>query len=176
MMLYIEHANGTSVSGAMAAEIRDFARSVWRGFYVRGMAPEKWGDASRQVRDEYIREMENEWTVLRLCENHWKANAIATSIYSQWYHSYDKKMKGIKEEDGNRDEPATKKRRTTAEATDDARTPPPDPQANREATSTPETPEVENIQVAVAMSSQLQQQGASVVTSKPKARPLRNPL
>jgi hypothetical protein len=144
--------------------------------------PGERGDATRQVRDEYIHKMEDEWTVLRYCENHWKANTITTSIYSQWYHSYHKKMKGgnVKEEDGTQDGPVTKRCRATTEAPDDLHTPPPDPQAAREAApmSEPMEVEIENILVAVAPSPQLGQQGpaTSMVTSKPKARPLSNSL
>src|SRR5712691_7180504 len=65
MMLYIENDDGNPVSGSMAAAIRDFARSIWRGFHQQGMAPEKWGDVSKAVKDDYIHDMEKEWTVLR---------------------------------------------------------------------------------------------------------------
>ena len=46
MMLYVENADGTTISGTCAGEIREFARSIWRDFYSRGIAPKKWGDAS----------------------------------------------------------------------------------------------------------------------------------
>jgi hypothetical protein len=173
MMLYVEHADGQPVSGTIAAEIRDFARSIWRGFYLRGMAPEKWGDVDKDTKDDYLYEMEKEWAVLRYCDGHWKAKAIATSIYSQWYHTYNKKMKGVKEEDVSCDERVSKKRKTMTEATDDASSPPPHPQAERTATPTPDALEVENI--VVGPSSRLEKQGPSLV-SRPKARPLRNPL
>ncbi|KAI0291862.1 hypothetical protein BC826DRAFT_1105790 [Russula brevipes] len=99
MMLYIENADGSAISGTLASEIREFARSIWRGFYLQGIGPERWGDASKQIRDEFFREIEGTFTVLRYCDNHWKANAIATSIYSQWYHSFDRKHHTVKEED-----------------------------------------------------------------------------
>jgi len=92
MMLYVENADGTAISGTCASEIREFARSIWRGFYSREIAPKKWGDASKDIREEYYREMENEFRVLRFCDNHWKAHAIAASIYPQWYHTFNKKM------------------------------------------------------------------------------------
>jgi hypothetical protein len=74
---------------------------------VRGVAPEKWGDASKDLRDEYCHEMESKFGVLRYCDNHWKAHTLATSIYSQWYRSFDKKRHTVtKDED---EEPPTKK-------------------------------------------------------------------
>jgi len=49
MMLYIEHPNGDTIDGMLAAEIQEFARSIWRGLYTRGVAPRKWRDSSREV-------------------------------------------------------------------------------------------------------------------------------
>src|SRR6266576_4369166 len=37
--------------------------------------------------------MESKYHVLHLCNNHWKANTLATAIYSQWYWTYNRKMK-----------------------------------------------------------------------------------
>ncbi|KAI0280461.1 hypothetical protein BC826DRAFT_1112138 [Russula brevipes] len=98
MMLYIEDANGSPISGTLAGEIRDLARSVWRGFYVRGVAPGKWGHVSKDVRDEFCHEMESRFEVLRYCDNHWKTHMLATSIYSQWYRIFDKKNTTNKDE------------------------------------------------------------------------------
>jgi len=79
MTLYMENEKGEPVSGTRASYMRDFARSLWQGFYSRGEAPRKWGDVSKDVQDEYCREMETKWEELRYCENHWKANYIATN-------------------------------------------------------------------------------------------------
>jgi hypothetical protein len=140
MMLYIEDANGMPVDGNIASAIRELARSIWRSLYERGIAPETWGQATKEVREEYCREMESEYPVLRLCNNHWKANTIATAIYSQWYRTYDKKMKprtdnntsseGDSSDDNNSendtgngsDGPPRKKARTTTIVDDDTET------------------------------------------------------
>jgi hypothetical protein len=37
--------------------------------------------------------MESEYPVLRLCNYHWKANTIATTIYFQWHQTYGRKLK-----------------------------------------------------------------------------------
>jgi hypothetical protein len=50
--------------------------------YERGIAPETWGQATKEVHMEYSRKMESEYHILRLCNNHWKANALAMAIYS----------------------------------------------------------------------------------------------
>ena len=39
--------------------------------------------------------MESKYYILCLYDNHWKPNAIATAIYSQWYQIYDRKMKPL---------------------------------------------------------------------------------
>jgi hypothetical protein len=109
MMLYIEDADGLPVSGTIAGGIRDFARSIWRGFYSLGVAPEKWGDAMPEVRSKYCNEMENAFEVLQYCANHWKAHAVATLIYSQWYHTFDKKQRAVKVEPSSTDEPSRKR-------------------------------------------------------------------
>jgi hypothetical protein len=103
--------------------------------------------------------MENEYQVLRLCSNHWKANALATAIYSQWYRTYNKRMKpcednnnsgdgdnsdGINSDDAGdgSDGPPRKKTRTTTVADDDTllRLPEPDTHVDNEATSINATP------------------------------------
>ena len=173
MMLYVEHDNGRPVSGAMASDIRDFARSIWRGFYSRGMAPEKWGDVSKAVKDDYIHDMEREWSVLRYCEGHWKANYIATSIYSQWYHAYHKKTKRIKDDCK---EPKAKKRRMTSEEPRDASSPPAEPWADTPPPPICETP-LEDEDIAEVPCPQVEEQGPIQATiARPRARPLTNPL
>ena len=116
MMRYIENEDGSPVEGALATSIREFARSIWRGFYSQSIASVKWGDAPLEVRDRYCHEMESAFMVLRYCDNHWKAHMVATSIYSQWYHRFHnknlKKHQGIKEEPALQDEPARKKNKT----------------------------------------------------------------
>lgn len=161
MTLYVETEKGESVSGTTAAYIRDFARSIWRGFYERGVAPKTWGQVSKDVQDEYIREMEGKWEELRYCEHHWKANHIATNNYSQWFLSFDKKKKGLQDNEESSDDskPTGKKRRITVE---DASSPPP---------KSPEPTLIRDIP------SEGEEQGPNPATiSRPRARPLRNPL
>jgi hypothetical protein len=120
---YVEHADGKMVSGGLAIEIRDHARMIWRGFWLRGIAPKTWGVATQEVQDAYVRSMEERFVVLRYCDNHWKALAIATANYSQWYKYHKAKMeaeaganrKRIKEDsdDGLCVEPVTKKSKAT---------------------------------------------------------------
>jgi hypothetical protein len=53
MMLYIEHEDGTQVDGTMASNIRDLARVLWRDIYQSGYAPDTWGSATNEVRNNF---------------------------------------------------------------------------------------------------------------------------
>ena len=91
-MTYIEEPDGRAISGRRTAEIREFARSIWRDLYSRGLAPKKWRDAPRRVQDEYAHEMERHWPILQYCDNQWKVQYLTTKTYPQWYKWYHKKM------------------------------------------------------------------------------------
>jgi hypothetical protein len=95
---YVEHADGKMVDGGMATEIRDQARKIWRGLWSRGLAPRTWGAATHEVEDAFIRSMEERFPVLQFCDNHWKAQAIATANYSQWYKYHKAKMEASEAE------------------------------------------------------------------------------
>lgn len=88
-MKFVEDEDGNEVDGTLASDIRDFARAIWREFQSQGNPPETWGSADRKIREEYYSAMEEKFEVLRYCDNNWKSQAVATSIYSQWYHSRD---------------------------------------------------------------------------------------
>jgi hypothetical protein len=116
---YIEHADSKMVDGGMVTEIRDHARRIWRGLWSRGLAPRTWGATTQEVQDAFVCSMEERFPVLQFCNNHWKAQAIATANYSQWYKYYKAKMeakteanrKHIKDDSDNESciEPVTKK-------------------------------------------------------------------
>ena len=74
---------------------------------------------SRDVREEYLREMEGRWEVLRYCDNHWKASKLATTLYSVWYSQYHKKA--VKSQKNNAHEgcPPNKKARTSGTDSED---------------------------------------------------------
>ncbi len=51
-----------------------------------------WGAATQEVQDAYVRSMEEHFLVLQYCDNHWKAQAVATANYLQWYIHHKAKM------------------------------------------------------------------------------------
>ncbi len=85
-----------------------------------------WGAATYEVEDTFIRLMEECIPMLQLCNNHWKAQAITTANYSQWYKYHKAKMeaskaeanrKRIKEDsdDGSCIKPVTKRSKAATE-------------------------------------------------------------
>lgn len=146
MMLYVEHEDGTPIDGITAAQIREHARLIWKDLYHRGKAPEKWTDASREVREEYFREMEGRWEVLRYCDNHWKATKLATALYSIWYNQYHKKAAKTQGGDPHEGHPSKKARVSSADSED--------------------SPELEDQENRVTIQA----------PSRPKPRPLQDPL
>jgi hypothetical protein len=112
MMQYIQEADGTLITGTLAADIQDHAHSIWQGLHKQKAALEKWGDATKDICEQYHQEMESIYYVLCLCENHWKSQAIATAFYLQWYLHFVKKCgTSVKEEDKTEGEPAAKRLR-----------------------------------------------------------------
>jgi hypothetical protein len=109
MMQYIENGDRTPIAGTLAADMREFACSLWCGFHGRSAAPETWGNATKAIREEFYYEMESKFYVLCLCDNHWKSQTIAMTIYSQWHGNFVKKHEAVKEEDNSDDEPAMKR-------------------------------------------------------------------
>jgi hypothetical protein len=121
---YVKHADGKMVDGGMATEIRDQARKIWRGLWSQGLAPRTWGAATHEVEDAFIHSMEERFPVLQFCDNHWKAQAIATANYSQWYKYHKAKMEASEAEANHKHikddlddesciEPVTKKSKAT---------------------------------------------------------------
>lgn len=179
MMLYIEHVDGMPIDGAMAAQIREHARMVWKDFYQRGKAPEKWTDASRDVREEYLREMEGRWEVLRYCDNHWKANKVATSLYSIWYNQYHRKATKNQNDHTHEDRPLNKKARISrADSEDRIRgSLEPENQTNGGAVSEISVEDIEGADRELHSPFHLQTESAtSQASSRPKPRPLKDPL
>ena len=138
---------------------------------MRGLAPEMWGDAPRSIQDEYAHEMEKKWPVLCYCENHWKDYHLTTKTYPGWYKGYHKKKSTGKGKDIKGKGPALKRRKTTVED-DDAGDCQTDPKTNT-------VPDGLDDDHTIALPSWLEEdvhEGSSMGTSRPKARPLRDPL
>ena len=140
---------------------RVYIQEVW--------PPPKWRDATLRVQDEYTAEMERRWPVLRYCENHWKVRYLATKNYPQWYGKYEEKMKKAK--NNQTDELPLKKPKNMIEDNDTGNC-----QSDVE---TDAAPEVSDRDINLASSSQLEdniREVPRIGTSRPRARPLKDPL
>jgi hypothetical protein len=69
---------------------------VWIELLDRNKAPLTWGKASLEARNMYHSKLKKHWGFLHCCENHWKADALATAHYSQWHLAHKAKVASIK--------------------------------------------------------------------------------
>jgi hypothetical protein len=84
---FIEDENGNIIDGFKATAMRRFARELWAGLNSIGKAPKTWGKVDAAVAAQYRNEMEQKFPELRLGDNHWKADLIATLNYPSWYNN-----------------------------------------------------------------------------------------
>ena len=54
-MQYLEHPDGEAVDDWLAAGIQEYARSIWVDFSEQGIAPIKWCDALRSMKDKFCK-------------------------------------------------------------------------------------------------------------------------
>jgi hypothetical protein len=181
--IYLENEDGTTISGSMVGQIRSAARAVWIELFDRRKAPSSWGKASLEARNLYHSELERRWGFLRCCDNHWKADALATAHYSQWYLAHKAKMANVKAaEQGELSEARAPKRAKTAVKGDDDLwnvrsefTADPDDDFGSLRSETP----FDNLRVGDDQPSEPEDEATpelSTVSLRPKARPLRDPL
>lgn len=180
--LYMENENGMPISGDTVTQMRAAARMVWIELFDRGKAPISWGKASLDARNMYYSELEMRWGFLRFCENHWKADALATANYSQWYRSHKGRITDAKAaEKGEVSEARAPKRSKTVGEEGEALQ-----YMRSEFTAEPddfgslrsETP-MDNIRIGDDQVSEAEDEvprGVGNVLTGPKARPLMDPL
>ena len=115
--------------------------------------------------------------MLSYCDNHWKANAIMTLIYSQWYYIYsrNRKLEVLKNQGQSDNKPAIKKCRTKEEPYVTPSSPL-GSQGEIAPTLVPETL-FKDHDIIEPPAPQVKEQGPSQPAAlKPRARPLVNPL
>jgi hypothetical protein len=180
--LYIENEDGMPVSGATVGQMRVAAQMVWIKLFERGKALSTWGKASLEARNLYYSELEKRWGLLQCCENHWKADALATANYSQWYLAHKARMAFYKAAENTKVSQActSKRSKTVGKEEDDLRymrsefmADPDDFGSLRSETL------MDNLQVGNDQPSEPEDKVTpelSNVSSRPKGRPLRDPL
>ena len=81
----MEDEDGNQMPEATKSAVRASARGYFEGMLASGTAPTTWGSVPLRAKNELTNILENQFPFLRLCDNHWKANMVATNSYSQWH-------------------------------------------------------------------------------------------
>lgn len=106
---YIEDENGEPVDGHRAKVIRDYAARIFAELLSKDMAPQTWGQATLDARQMYEQSMAKAFPEMRLCEAHWKAHHLATSIYPSWSQTHMHRRSKAKAEEENATLPPRKR-------------------------------------------------------------------
>ncbi|KAF8871857.1 hypothetical protein BD779DRAFT_1680061 [Infundibulicybe gibba] len=93
---FIEDRNGLTATGGVVNGITAHARRVFEQLLKSNVAPSTWSHGTPRVQNYFREEMYKNFPDLQLCENHWKADKIATNLYSGWFKR--QKAHGVKVE------------------------------------------------------------------------------
>ena len=94
---YIQHENGEVINGWRASDIHRFARSIFVGFALQGKVFHSWVEGvDAASRTSYYRDMVARFPEVGLCDLDWKAEQIASEIYSQWRSNWMNKQEAEK--------------------------------------------------------------------------------
>jgi len=168
-MKYIQQPDRSLITGAQAKAIRRHARSIWINLFTRGLALKTWSRMPRSIEDKYVCEMEEQWPILWYCKNHWKVNYLVTQNYPIWHKTHQKNLG--KDNNTETKGPTQKRHRTTTEGNDTG-----DSQIDPKTDIEPKALEDDS---NIALLSWLNKdicKGPRRDTSRPKAKPLRDPL
>lgn len=168
MMQFVELEDGTPVSGHEASAMREHARAIFGDLDEIGKAPAKWGNASGDARKRYIQEMEGRWEVLKYCEFNWKATKIATLCYPHWYKNHSNHAQKTK---ASEEHPSKKPRTMTSDSEDRDS---PDPEVHDSPCGSP----IEGVDPGPSRHRAQTDDETTLprTVSRPRARPLRDPL
>ena len=81
---YMVDERGEVVPRPMQFAARDTAKGFFNLLLEIKRAPPCWGNAAIDIKNELRYRLETGHEFLRYCNNHWKADMIATNSYSQW--------------------------------------------------------------------------------------------
>ncbi|KAH9911981.1 hypothetical protein B0H21DRAFT_828869, partial [Amylocystis lapponica] len=95
---YLEDDQGHTLSRARIDRMRDHARAIWNHFADNNRAPGTWSQAPLDVRNEFRTEMVSRFPELRLCDDDWKTDYLATKNYPNWHKRRYPKTPVIKDE------------------------------------------------------------------------------
>lgn len=113
-MRFVVHADGRVINKARVDTIRWECRKVWEQLMQDRISPIKWGNASVRAHDLLVRRLRSKYPELRLCQDNWKIEHIATNDYPKWYETHGKKRELVKLEEGAVEATRPSKRRLSA--------------------------------------------------------------
>jgi hypothetical protein len=82
---YLQHADGSWILEQKARAMTQFARSVFNDLRQRKMEAAHWKGLSGQASRYVYQELYRAYDFLLLCDNHWKIEKFASSVYAGWY-------------------------------------------------------------------------------------------
>ena len=84
---HFQHDDGTEMGGEDLGKVRAETKRIWRTLCDKyGPIGSPWSTVSPKHQLEFYLKIEAKFPLLRLCENHYKAESIAFSDYSHWYN------------------------------------------------------------------------------------------
>ncbi|KAH0826154.1 hypothetical protein J3R83DRAFT_5572 [Lanmaoa asiatica] len=85
---FLEGENGEQLDIKTVGLIRDNMRLAWNDLAAQKRAPFTWGRATASVHDYFHLYMEDKWPILKLCNNRWKLDELASITYPGYKRSY----------------------------------------------------------------------------------------
>ena len=96
---FVENEDGTPVDGFRISGITNQMREIWRECHSQGIVPVTWGKGTSSFKTFFRLQMYGYAPELRLCEDNWKLEQIATVNYSGWYQKNILGEENMKSED-----------------------------------------------------------------------------
>jgi hypothetical protein len=149
-MRFVEDKHGVIIDGFHVKAILGGAHQMF--FQLRDLKkhPKTWGAAGTEVLRAYCQEMEQQYPVLALCADSWKAKYVATQNYSSWYNTHGKTVIKVEDSDHSDDmdvQQPTKKRRPSHKVSKSLKKTKSDPSIKQD--QHPHTPSPVSIQLVV---------------------------
>ena len=93
---FLYNADGTTVNSDVVSSLRADAKLVWTGMCEDyGPMGLPWTEVPIKHLMEFWLRLERSYPFLRLCANHYKADAVATSDYTNWYNNHVRKRRRV---------------------------------------------------------------------------------
>lgn len=90
--LFLEGENGEQLNLKTISLIRDSMRLAWNNLAAQKCTPFTWRHTTASVHNFFHSYMEDKWPILRLCNNGWKLDKLASVTYPgyKWLYLNDK--------------------------------------------------------------------------------------